>query len=190
MGKYVYWRHRAQSLDQQCGHLKKVDEVWLSPRQIWTVLGVCCSDVHRYTHTQTQTVSYVCSVYRLMCMCVYCVCSVEMSGDSLSCYHQLSISPWHGTKPHYWWILRWLWRDSKTKPWHGLVSKIISFHNKESNSNKINVIYFTEHRNYHVWVEGWMRRPDLTEDSFYDGWQVLDPTPQEKSTGDLSLLWH
>ncbi|XP_057194811.1 protein-glutamine gamma-glutamyltransferase 2 [Triplophysa rosa] len=36
--------------------------------------------------------------------------------------------------------------------------------------------------NYHVWVEGWMRRPDLTEDSFYDGWQVLDPTPQEKST--------
>lgn len=36
--------------------------------------------------------------------------------------------------------------------------------------------------NYHVWVEGWMRRPDLTEDSFYDGWQVLDPTPQEKSS--------
>ncbi|XP_051986628.1 protein-glutamine gamma-glutamyltransferase 2 [Xyrauchen texanus] len=37
--------------------------------------------------------------------------------------------------------------------------------------------------NYHVWVEGWMRRPDLSEDSFYDGWQVLDPTPQEKSSG-------
>ncbi|XP_065130868.1 protein-glutamine gamma-glutamyltransferase 2 [Paramisgurnus dabryanus] len=36
--------------------------------------------------------------------------------------------------------------------------------------------------NYHVWVEGWMRRPDLSEDFFYDGWQVLDPTPQEKST--------
>ncbi|XP_077103681.1 protein-glutamine gamma-glutamyltransferase 2 isoform X2 [Siphateles boraxobius] len=37
--------------------------------------------------------------------------------------------------------------------------------------------------NYHVWVEGWMRRPDLSEDSLYDGWQVLDPTPQEKSSG-------
>ncbi|KAI2663968.1 Protein-glutamine gamma-glutamyltransferase 2 [Labeo rohita] len=37
--------------------------------------------------------------------------------------------------------------------------------------------------NYHVWVEGWMRRPDLSQDSFYDGWQVLDPTPQERSSG-------
>ncbi|KAI1899941.1 hypothetical protein AGOR_G00067110 [Albula goreensis] len=30
--------------------------------------------------------------------------------------------------------------------------------------------------NFHVWVEGWMR-------SFYDGWQVLDPTPLELSDG-------
>uniref|UniRef100_A0A3B3VAF8 Protein-glutamine gamma-glutamyltransferase 2 n=1 Tax=Poecilia latipinna TaxID=48699 RepID=A0A3B3VAF8_9TELE len=37
--------------------------------------------------------------------------------------------------------------------------------------------------NYHVWVEGWMRRPDLSKDGKYDGWQVLDPTPQEKSDG-------
>ncbi|KAM4741223.1 protein-glutamine gamma-glutamyltransferase E-like [Anableps anableps] len=37
--------------------------------------------------------------------------------------------------------------------------------------------------NYHVWVEGWMRRPDLAQDGRYDGWQVLDPTPQEKSEG-------
>ncbi|XP_037345777.2 protein-glutamine gamma-glutamyltransferase 2 [Pungitius pungitius] len=35
--------------------------------------------------------------------------------------------------------------------------------------------------NYHVWVEAWMRRPDLAKDGAYDGWQVLDPTPQEKS---------
>ncbi|KAG9340664.1 hypothetical protein JZ751_021220 [Albula glossodonta] len=28
-----------------------------------------------------------------------------------------------------------------------------------------------------------MRRPDLSADSFYDGWQVLDPTPQELSEG-------
>ncbi|XP_030067450.1 protein-glutamine gamma-glutamyltransferase 2 [Microcaecilia unicolor] len=34
---------------------------------------------------------------------------------------------------------------------------------------------------FHCWVESWMTRPDLTEN--YDGWQVLDPTPQEKSEG-------
>ncbi|KPP70871.1 hypothetical protein Z043_110259 [Scleropages formosus] len=35
--------------------------------------------------------------------------------------------------------------------------------------------------NYHCWVEGWMRRPDLLDG--YDGWQASDPTPQEKSEG-------
>ncbi|XP_034087537.1 protein-glutamine gamma-glutamyltransferase 5-like [Gymnodraco acuticeps] len=40
-----------------------------------------------------------------------------------------------------------------------------------------------EKRNYHVWVEAWMRRPDLSEDGAFDGWQVVDPTPQEKSDG-------
>uniref|UniRef100_A0A3Q2UI21 Protein-glutamine gamma-glutamyltransferase 2 n=1 Tax=Fundulus heteroclitus TaxID=8078 RepID=A0A3Q2UI21_FUNHE len=42
----------------------------------------------------------------------------------------------------------------------------------------------TRHRlNFHVWVEGWMKRPDLNRGSKYDGWQVLDPTPQERSEG-------
>ncbi|XP_030632402.1 protein-glutamine gamma-glutamyltransferase 2 [Chanos chanos] len=35
--------------------------------------------------------------------------------------------------------------------------------------------------NYHCWVECWMNRPDLKPG--YDGWQVCDPTPQEKSEG-------
>ncbi|XP_010193224.1 PREDICTED: protein-glutamine gamma-glutamyltransferase 2, partial [Mesitornis unicolor] len=35
--------------------------------------------------------------------------------------------------------------------------------------------------NFHCWVESWMTRPDLAPG--YDGWQVLDPTPQEKSEG-------
>ncbi|TRZ20796.1 hypothetical protein HGM15179_006274 [Zosterops borbonicus] len=35
--------------------------------------------------------------------------------------------------------------------------------------------------NFHCWVESWMARPDLGGE--YDGWQVLDPTPQEKSEG-------
>ncbi|XP_051887232.1 protein-glutamine gamma-glutamyltransferase 2a [Pristis pectinata] len=35
--------------------------------------------------------------------------------------------------------------------------------------------------NFHCWVESWMTRPDLK--AGYDGWQVLDPTPQERSEG-------
>uniref|UniRef100_A0A8C1BIE1 protein-glutamine gamma-glutamyltransferase n=1 Tax=Cyprinus carpio carpio TaxID=630221 RepID=A0A8C1BIE1_CYPCA len=35
--------------------------------------------------------------------------------------------------------------------------------------------------NYHCWVESWMKRDDLPEG--YNGWQVLDPTPQERSDG-------
>ncbi|KAF7660044.1 hypothetical protein LDENG_00289310 [Lucifuga dentata] len=35
--------------------------------------------------------------------------------------------------------------------------------------------------NFHCWVESWMRRDDLPKG--YDGWQVLDPTPQELSDG-------
>ncbi|KAM3621322.1 uncharacterized protein V6R79_009571 [Siganus canaliculatus] len=37
--------------------------------------------------------------------------------------------------------------------------------------------------NFHVWVEAWMKRPDLPDDGKYNGWQVLDPTPQETSGG-------
>ncbi|XP_008291944.1 protein-glutamine gamma-glutamyltransferase 5-like [Stegastes partitus] len=39
----------------------------------------------------------------------------------------------------------------------------------------------TGERNFHVWVECWMRRPDLG--AGFDGWQVVDPTPQERSAG-------
>ncbi|XP_058258210.1 transglutaminase 5, like [Hemibagrus wyckioides] len=35
--------------------------------------------------------------------------------------------------------------------------------------------------NFHVWVECWMKREDLPEG--YDGWQAVDPTPQERSDG-------
>ncbi len=38
-----------------------------------------------------------------------------------------------------------------------------------------------------MWVESWMKRPDLGRG--YDGWQALDPTPQEKSTGPFSDLY-
>ncbi|XP_043946131.1 protein-glutamine gamma-glutamyltransferase 2 [Protopterus annectens] len=35
--------------------------------------------------------------------------------------------------------------------------------------------------NFHVWDECWMARPDLGKG--YDGWQAVDPTPQERSEG-------
>lgn len=35
--------------------------------------------------------------------------------------------------------------------------------------------------NFHCWVECWMKRNDLPKGN--DGWQVLDPTPQELSEG-------
>ncbi|KAJ0069509.1 hypothetical protein NL108_008461, partial [Boleophthalmus pectinirostris] len=35
--------------------------------------------------------------------------------------------------------------------------------------------------NFHCWVESWMKRSDLPKGN--DGWQVLDPTPQELSEG-------
>lgn len=34
-------------------------------------------------------------------------------------------------------------------------------------------------RNFHVWNEVWMKRPDLGAE--YSGWQVIDATPQEQS---------
>uniref|UniRef100_A0A0K8TAB6 protein-glutamine gamma-glutamyltransferase n=1 Tax=Lygus hesperus TaxID=30085 RepID=A0A0K8TAB6_LYGHE len=33
--------------------------------------------------------------------------------------------------------------------------------------------------NFHVWVEVWMKRPDIGKE--FDGWQVIDATPQELS---------
>ncbi|XP_071092235.1 annulin-like isoform X1 [Haliotis cracherodii] len=38
--------------------------------------------------------------------------------------------------------------------------------------------------NFHVWNEVYMRRPDLNTDAIkYDGWHVIDATPQERSDG-------
>lgn len=35
--------------------------------------------------------------------------------------------------------------------------------------------------NFHTWTEVWMTRPDLL--AAFDGWQVIDATPQEVSDG-------
>lgn len=48
---------------------------------------------------------------------------------------------------------------------------------------------FFPDRNFHCWVESWMTRPDLQPG--YEGWQAIDPTPQEKSEGGYHgpLTW-
>uniref|UniRef100_A0A8C0WPR7 Protein-glutamine gamma-glutamyltransferase 2 n=1 Tax=Castor canadensis TaxID=51338 RepID=A0A8C0WPR7_CASCN len=46
----------------------------------------------------------------------------------------------------------------------------------ELEANKSEMIW-----NFHCWVESWMTRPDL--EVGYEGWQAIDPTPQEKSEG-------
>ena len=38
--------------------------------------------------------------------------------------------------------------------------------------------------NFHVWVEAWFKRQDLNN-PLYNGWQALDATPQQDSTGRM-----
>ena len=41
-------------------------------------------------------------------------------------------------------------------------------------------------RNFHVWNESWFKRRDLPQG--YDGWQVIDGTPQEASEGECTNI--
>uniref|UniRef100_A0A8C2AM21 protein-glutamine gamma-glutamyltransferase n=1 Tax=Cyprinus carpio TaxID=7962 RepID=A0A8C2AM21_CYPCA len=74
----------------------------------------------------------------------------------------------------------------------GIPTRVVTNFNSAHDTNRNMVIeeYYSEMGeklpigrdsiwNFHVWVESWMKRPDLGQG--YDGWQVLDPTPQEMS---------
>ncbi|XP_043098611.1 protein-glutamine gamma-glutamyltransferase 5-like [Puntigrus tetrazona] len=74
----------------------------------------------------------------------------------------------------------------------GVPTRVVTNFNSahDTNSNLVIEEYYTEMGeklsigrdsiwNFHMWVESWMKRPDLGRG--YDGWQVLDPTPQERS---------
>nr|XP_046239122.1 transglutaminase 5, like [Scatophagus argus] len=76
----------------------------------------------------------------------------------------------------------------------GIPCRVITNFNSahDTNGNLVIEEYYTETGqklnrskdsiwNFHVWVECWMTRQDLG--SGMDGWQVLDPTPQERSGG-------
>ncbi|KAM6937937.1 protein-glutamine gamma-glutamyltransferase 2 [Xenentodon cancila] len=68
-----------------------------------------------------------------------------------------------------------------------LITNFRSAHDKHENLSIDYVMSFESVNvgdsiwNFHCWVESWMRRDDLPEGN--DGWQVLDPTPQELSDG-------
>ncbi|XP_062301417.1 transglutaminase 5, like [Scomber scombrus] len=76
----------------------------------------------------------------------------------------------------------------------GIPCRVVTNYNSAHDTNKNLVIeeYYNEKGeklnyskdsiwNFHVWVECWMARQDLG--SGMNGWQVLDPTPQERSGG-------
>jgi transglutaminase 1 len=42
-------------------------------------------------------------------------------------------------------------------------------------------MHTSSHRNFHVWNEVWMERPDVVPGGEYGGWQAIDATPQEES---------
>ena len=48
------------------------------------------------------------------------------------------------------------------------------------------VLILVTFRNFHVWNDVWMARPDLPPG--YGGWQAIDATPQETSEGKFTLL--
>uniref|UniRef100_A0A8D3A0H6 Transglutaminase-like domain-containing protein n=1 Tax=Scophthalmus maximus TaxID=52904 RepID=A0A8D3A0H6_SCOMX len=62
----------------------------------------------------------------------------------------------------------------------GIPSRVVTVFNAAHDGNKLNISKDSIW-NFHVWVECWMQRPDLG--ARFDGWQVVDPTPQEKSAG-------
>lgn len=76
----------------------------------------------------------------------------------------------------------------------GIPTRLVTGYNSahDTNGNLVIEEYYTEKGeklpnnhdsiwNFHVWVECYMKRRDLPEG--FDGWQVVDPTPQEMSDG-------
>lgn len=75
----------------------------------------------------------------------------------------------------------------------GLPSRVITnFSSAHDSNGSITIDYIVDSKgkiieeydsiwNFHVWSEIWMKRADLGE--AYDGWQVIDATPQEDSYG-------
>ena len=75
-----------------------------------------------------------------------------------------------------------------------MISNFVSAHDTDStltvdqfnrNGEKLEAITKDSIRNFHVWSEAWMTRNDLP--TGFDGWQVIDGTPQQLSMGKFQL---
>ena len=71
-------------------------------------------------------------------------------------------------------------------------SNINNFKKSEATLQSTACLVLSLHRNFHVWNDVWMERPDLPKG--FGGWQAVDATPQEQSpqgggfrTGPASL---
>lgn len=82
-------------------------------------------------------------------------------GKYMICHHIM----WWICSQHVWYL------------WHKLIFLSFSFHSNQT--------FFFLSRNFHVWVDSWMTRPDLGSE--FDGWQTSDPTPQETSDGNKKI---
>lgn len=63
-------------------------------------------------------------------------------------------------------------------------SQIYLFLHKQTKTDCANITFcktYYNFRNFHVWNDVWMARPDLPKG--YGGWQAIDATPQEASEG-------
>jgi hypothetical protein len=78
-------------------------------------------------------------------------------------------------------LRQFLEQESKLK---SKLSVLLSFYFFKSNEQldvyTYRKMYLCCGRNFHVWNEVWMSRPDLP-DKGYGGWQACDATPQEAS---------
>lgn len=61
------------------------------------------------------------------------------------------------------------------------VDKYYNTKNEEIDFDPLNPVGEDSIWNYHVWNDVWMARPDLPKG--YGGWQAIDATPQETSSG-------
>lgn len=74
-----------------------------------------------------------------------------------------------------------------TRPYNRIVEHFYSANGKPQPNRHLGSIW-----NFHVWNHAWMKRPDLNKLAAsrglaYDGWQVVDATPQEQSMGLFRL---
>lgn len=125
--------------------------------------------------------------------------SHESSWHSLPRRHKLQLCSRHQRQSGDWGVLHWNRTEAEPQQRQHMVSGDLTFGSvcRATDTEDIYLVLWSQknspfmlfwylilaplNRNFHVWVECWMTRHDLGSEM--DGWQVLDPTPQERSKG-------